>query len=190
MMQTSLVAAAVLALLSSVPAAAQDVYVGDPGHTYAFFETGHLGISWVRGRFRKTDAKVVLDRAAKTGSIEAIIDTASIDTGHEARDKHVRSEDYLHVEKFPTITFRSSSLKFSGDTLTAVDGDLTIMGVTRPVTLNVTLFRCIQHPVNKKEVCGADASTAIKRSDYGVKRGAVGIGDDVKITIQIEASKT
>ncbi len=174
----------------SVPAAAQDVYVGDPGHTMASFATGHLGISWVHGRFNKTTtAKVIIDRAAKKGTIETVIDTASVDTGHEARDKHVRSADYLDVEKFPTITFKSSALKFNGDTLVGADGDLTMMGVTRPVTLDVTMFRCIQHPVNKKEMCGAEASTAIKRAEWGIKRGATGIGDDVKISIQIEAYK-
>lgn len=179
---------AIVALGMTLPAAAQEVYVGDPPHTWAFFETGHLGIAWVRGRF-KTSAKVVLDRAAKKGSIDAVIDATSLDTGHAARDKHVRSADFLDVEKFPTITFKSNNLKFNDDNLVGADGDLTIMGATKPVSLNVTLFRCIQHPANKKDICGAEASTAIKRSEWGIKRGAVGIGDDVKISIQIEAYK-
>jgi len=178
----------VVAFGVTLPAGAQEVYVGDPPHTWAFFETGHLGIAWVRGRF-KTGAKVMLDRAAKKGSIDAVIDATSVDTGHEARDRHVRSADFLDVEKFPTITFKSNNLKFSGDNLIGADGELTMMGVTKPVSLNVTLFRCIQHPVNKKDLCGADASTAIKRSEWGIKRGAAGIGDDVKISIQIEAYK-
>lgn len=181
-------AVAIAALALTFPAVAQEVYVSDPPHTWAYFETGHLGIAWVRGRF-KTSARVTLDRAAKTGSIDAVIDAASVDTGHEGRDKHVRSADYLDTEKFPTITFKSNQLKFSGDTLTGADGDLTIMGVTRPASLNVTLFRCIQHPANKRDLCGADASAAIKRSEFGIKRGAVGIGDDVRISIQIEAYK-
>ena len=101
----------------------------------------------------------------------------------------MRSADYLDVEKFPTITFKSNNLKFDGDVLVGADGDLTVMGVTRPVSLKVALFRCIQHPANKKDMCGADASTVIKRSEFGIKRGAVGIGDDVKISIQIEAYK-
>lgn len=184
------IAVAMLALAVTLPAAAQEIYVGDPGHTMASFETGHLGISWIRGRFNKTTtAKVMLDRAAGKGVIDVAIDTASLDTGHEARDKHLRSADYLDVEKFPTMTFRSNSLKFSGDTLVGADGDLTIMGVTRPASLKVSTFRCIQHPVNKKDMCGAEASTAIKRSEFGIKRGAVGIGDDVRISIQIEAYK-
>jgi polyisoprenoid-binding protein YceI len=181
-------ALAIAAFGLTLPVGAQEVYVSDPPHTWAFFETGHLGISWVRGRF-KTNTKVTLDRAAKNGSIDAVIDATSVDTGHEARDKHVRSADYLDVEKFPTITFKSNSLKFDGDNLVGADGDLTVMGVTRPVSLKVALFRCIQHPANKKDMCGADASTAIKRSEFGIKRGAVGIGDDVKISIQIEAYK-
>jgi polyisoprenoid-binding protein YceI len=173
-----------------VPAAAQDVYVGDPAHTYAYFETGHLGISWVRGRFNKTiSARVLLDRAAKKGSIDVVIDATSVDTGHDARDKHVRSDEYLDVEKFPVIAFKSGNLRFTGENLSGVDGELTMMGVTRPVSLNVTSFRCIQHPVNKRDMCGADASVAIKRSEWGIKRGATGIGDDVKISIQIEAHK-
>jgi len=184
------IALASLALACIQPAVAQEVYVGDPAHTYAYFETGHLGISWVRGRFNKTtSAKVLLDRAAKKGSIEVTIDAASVDTGHEARDKHVRSEEYLNVEKFPVIAFKSKNLRFTGDNLSGVDGELTMMGVTRPVSLNVTSFRCIQHPVNKRDMCGADASAAIKRSEWGIKRGATGIGDDVKISIQIEAHK-
>ena len=184
-------AAVVIAALGfNAPAAAQDVYVGDPAHTYAYFQTGHLGISWVHGRFNKTPtARVVLDRTAKKGSIDVVIDTASVDTGHEARDKHVRSPDYLDVEKFPTISFKSSSLKFDGDNLVSADGDLTILGVTRPVSLQVTLFRCIQHPANKRDMCGAQASTVIKRAEWGLKRGATGIGDDVKISIQVEAYK-
>ncbi len=183
-------AVAVLAAIVALPAVAQEeVYISDPPHTFAHFETGHLGISWQRGRFNKVNAKVAVDKAAKKGSIEAVIDTASLDSGHEARDKHVRSPDYLDVEKFPTITFKSTNLRFAGDNLVAADGDLTMMGVTKPVSLNVTMFRCIQHPVNKRDMCGAEASTAIKRSEFGIKRGAVGIGDDVKITIQIEAIK-
>lgn len=183
-------AVAILALGIGAPAAAAEVYVGDPGHTYAYFETGHLGISWVHGRFNKTiTARVVLDRAARGGTIEVVIDTASVDTGHDTRDKHVRSADYLDVGKFPTIAFKSHALRFAGDDLVGADGDLTMMGVTRPVSLNVTSFRCIQHPVNKKDMCGAAASAALKRSEWGIKRGATGIGDDVRISIQIEAYK-
>ena len=182
------VAVAIATLGLTLPAVAQELYVGDAPHTWALFETGHLGISWVHGRF-KASAKVTLDRAAKKGVIDAVIDATSVDTGHEARDKHVRSPDYLDVEKFPTIIFKSDNLKFDGDNLVGADGELTMLGVTKPVSLKVAMFRCVQHPVNKKDLCGAEAATAIKRSEWGIKRGAVGIGDDVKISIQIEAYK-
>lgn len=183
-------ALAILALGVAAPAAAAEVYVGDLAHTYAYFETGHLGISWIHGRFNKTiAARVVLDRAGRAGSIDVVIDTASVDTGHDARDKHVKSADYLDVEKFPTLAFKSHTLRFAGDALAGADGDLTMMGVTRPVSLNVTSFRCIQHPVNKKDLCGAAAAATLKRSEWGIKRGATGIGDEVRISIQIEAYK-
>jgi polyisoprenoid-binding protein YceI len=176
------------ALTCSAAALAQEVYVSDPPHTQAVFETGHLGISWVRGRFSAVDAKIMLDRAAKQGSIEAVVKTGSVDTGYEARDKHVRSPDYLDVEKVPTMTFKSTRLKFESDKLVGADGELTMLGVTRPVSLEIPFFHCIQHPANKRDMCGADVRTVIKRSEWGLKRGAsTPMGDDVKIGIQIEA---
>jgi polyisoprenoid-binding protein YceI len=179
---------AFLAALAAAAAAAADVFVSDPPHTQAHFQTGHQGIAWIHGRFNDVDVKIVLDRAAKQGSIEAVIRTASLDTGHEARDKHLRSDDYLDVEKFPTMTFRSSRLRFDGERLVGAEGDLTVYGTTRPVTLDIPMFRCIQHRVRKVEVCGAEARTTIKRSEFGVKRGAnAPLGDEVRITLQIEA---
>ena len=184
------IVAFVAALTVSMPAAAQEVYVSDPAHTYAFFEVGHLGISWIRGRFNDVNAKITLDRAAKQGTIEAVVKMASVDTAHEARDKHLRSSDYLDVEKFPTMTFKSSNVKFDGDRIVGADGELTLYGVTRPVTLDIPYFRCVTHPANKRDMCGADARTVIKRSDFGIKRGAnIPMHDEVKIAIQIEAYK-
>jgi polyisoprenoid-binding protein YceI len=180
----------IAALTSVTSALAADVYVSDPPHTQAFFETGHLGISWVRGRFKDVEATIMLDRAAKQGTIEAVIKTPTVDTGFEARDKHVRSADYLGVEQFPTMTFRSNNLKFDGDRLVAAEGELTLMGVTRPVTLQIPYFQCVAHPANKREVCGADARATIKRSEFGAKRGVnTAMADEVKIAIQIEAYK-
>ena len=177
-----------LTAMLSLPLPAQEVYVGDPGHTYAFFEVGHLGISWIRGRFNKVDAKVTLDRANGRGSIEAVIDTASLDTGHAARDRHLRSEDYLDVEKFPTMIFRSSNLRFKGDVLVAADGEFTLMGVTRPLSLNIGFFKCIQHPRTRQDMCGADGKALIRRSEFGLKRGAdIPMHDEVRISLQIEA---
>ena len=178
------------ALVWAAPVAAQEVYVSDPPHTQAFFESGHLGIAFVRGRFSAVEAKIVVDRSARQGTIEAVIQTASVDTGHEARDKHLRSPDYFDVEKFPTMTFKSNKLKFDGDRLAGIDGELTLLGVTRPVSLEVPHFRCVQHPSNKRDLCGADVRTVIKRSEFGMKRGAgTPFSDETRIAIQIEAYK-
>ena len=183
--------ASVFILCASATAGfAADVYVSDPPHTQAFFESGHLGIAFVRGRFTRVDAKITVDRPAKQGAIEAVIHTASVDTGHEARDKHLRSSDYFDVEKFPTMTFKSNKLNFDGERLASVDGELTLLGVTRPVSLEVPHFRCIQHPANKRELCGADIRTMVRRSEFGMKRGATNpFSDETRIAISIEAFK-
>lgn len=181
--------AALLASAVALPAMAADTYTADGSHTYPAFEVSHLGYSIARGRFDKTTAKVSLDRNAKTGSVEVSIDTASINTGWSKRDEHLRSEDFFNVAKFPTMSFKSTGFKFDGDRLVGVDGELTLLGVSKPVSLTVTGFRCGAHPMNKKELCGADASTSIKRTDFGMKYGVPAIGEEVRIAIGIEAFK-
>jgi len=181
--------AALLAGAMAVPAMAADTYTADGSHTFPAFEVSHLGFSIARGRFDKTTAKVTLDRAAKTGGVEVSVDTASVNSGWAKRDDHLRSEDFFNVAKFPAMSFKSSNFKFDGDRLVGVDGDLTLLGVTRPVSLAVTGFRCGPHPMTKKELCGADATTTVKRSDFGMKYGVPAIGDEVRIVIGIEAFK-
>jgi polyisoprenoid-binding protein YceI len=179
------------ALALALPSiAAQDVYINDPAHTAASFEIGHQGVSWIRGRFNAVEAKIVLDRAAKQGTIDAVIKTSTLDTGHEVRDRVVRSEEYLNVEKFPTMTFKSSKLKFDGENLVGAEGDLTLAGVTKPVSIEIPFFKCVPNAVRKTELCGADVRTMIRRSEFGIKRGAnAPMADEVKIAIQIEAYK-
>ena len=165
-------------------------YTIDPSHTYPSFEADHMGISVWRGKFEKTSGTVVLDRAAKTGSLEIVIDTNSIDFGHAKMNEHAKGKDLFNVEKFPTATYKSKSIKFDGDKPVAVDGELTLMGVTKPVTLNINKFKCIQHPMLKREVCGADASAEFKRSDFGLNYALnYGFSPDVKLAIQVEAVK-
>jgi len=166
-----------------------DSYTADPTHTYPSFEINHLGFSTTRGAFHKAAGKVVLDTAARSGRIDISIDAASINTGLGKRDDHLRGPDFFNTEQFPNITFTSSKLKFNGDKLVGADGDLTMLGVTRPVTLTVDAFACGTHPLNKKAVCGANAITTIKRSEWGMKTYLPAVGDDVKIAIQIEAFK-
>ncbi len=174
---------------TAAPAIAAESYTVDSRHTWPVFEINHLGFSTQRGRFNKTTGKIVLDAAAKQGSIDIAIDTASIDMGLEDWDKHMKSDEFFNVEKFPTMTFRSDKLSFDGDRLIGADGNLTLLGVTKQVRLSVSNFRCGTHPLNKKAVCGADVATLIKRSEFGMTKYVPAVGDLVKVTIPVEAFK-
>ncbi len=182
-----LIAALVAATAGSAFAA--DTYTIDPRHTFPSFEADHMGISVWRGKFTNTSGKVVVDRAAKTGTVDIVIDAKSIDFGLGAMNDHARKEEMFNVEKFPQITYKGKSMKFNGDQLVAVEGDLTLLGVTKPVTLNVKSFKCIMHPMLKKEVCGADAYAEFKRTDFGLNYGTPRFSPDVKLAIQVEAIK-
>ncbi len=188
-MKKQLLAAALFAAISGAAIAAPETYTIDPSHTFPGFEISHLGFSTHHGRFNTSSGQIVIDPMAKTGSIDVKIDTASIDTGGEKLEKHLRSEDFFNVEKFPAMTFKSTKLNFSGDNLVSADGELTLLGVTKPVTLRMNAFKCGNHPMNKKAMCGAEAVAAIKRSDFGMKYGIPAVGDEVKIVIQTEAYK-
>ncbi len=182
---------AVLAVSIALPlsALAADSYTIDPNHTFPHFSINHLGFSTMQGRFDKTSGNVTLDRAAKNGSVEIAIETASISTGYVKRDEHLKSPDFFNAAEFPNITYKSTSVHFKGDTPSSVDGNLTISGVTKPVTLTIDAFNCGANPMNKKDECGAAASAQIKRSDFGVKYGLPAIGDDVRLVFEIEALK-
>lgn len=187
-MKILLAIAALSATLMAPAFAAPDTYTIDPNHTFPTFEVNHLGYSIQRGRFDKTSGTITLDLAAKTGSADITIQTGSIDMGFDEWNKHM-DEKFFHVDKFPTMTFKSSKFKFKGDKLVAVDGDLTLRGVTKPVTLTVDLFKCAPHPMLKKDACGADATTTIKRSDFGMSEFIPFVGDEIKIAFGIEAVK-
>ena len=182
-----------LALLAAGVAAGTAVaapanYTIDPAHTYPSFKAPHMGISFWRGKFNKSSGKVVLDREAKTGSIDITIDATSIDFGHDKMNEHAMSDEFFNVAKYPTITY-TGKLKFEGDAPHAVDGELTMMGVTKPVKLDLASFKCVEHRFYKKEVCGADASAEFNRADFGMKKGADGELGKVRIEIQVEALK-
>lgn len=180
---------AMLAAAVAAPALAAESYSVDPRHTFPSFEVSHLGFSTQRGRFNKTSGKIVLDRQAKTGSVDIVIEAASVDTGLDKLEEHMRGEDFFNAEKFPTLTFKSRAVKFNGDKPSAVEGDFTMLGVTRPLTLAITAFNCGVHPINKKDVCGADAVATVRRSEFGMTKYVPGVGDDVKLFIQVEAFK-
>lgn len=182
-----LILAAVIAAPTNVVLA--DSYTLDPEHTYPNFAVSHLGFSTMHGRFNKSSGKLEMDVAKKTGSVEIVIDAASIDTGHAKRDQHLKSPDFFNAGEFPEIKFKSTKVTFTGDKVTAVDGDLTILKATKPVTLTVTSMYCGVHAMNKKNVCGFDATAKIKRSDFGINYALPAVGDDVALTLEVEAIK-
>lgn len=178
-----------LALMIAAPAFAADSYTIDPRHTFPSFEVNHLGFSIQRGRFNTTSGKITLDPAAKSGSIDVTIDAGSISTGLPDLEKHLRSEEFFDTAKYPTMAFTSKKLNFDGDRLVSADGDFTMHGVTKPLTLTLDYFHCGPHPMTKKPHCGADAVATLKRSDFGISKYVPMVGDEVKIAIQVEADR-
>lgn len=184
-----LVAMMIAAALSSVAYAAPDTYVIEQNHTLPRFEYSHMGYSIQLSRFDSTSGKITLDRAAKSGSVDVTIDAKSVNTGSALFNGHIQGEDFFDTAKYPTITYKSNKIKFDGDKVASVDGDLTIKGVTKPVTLTVNSFLCMPHPMMKKEVCGATATAKVKRSDFNMGKYAPLVGDEVTLTIPVEAIK-
>jgi len=178
-------------LMSCAGAAFADpaTYDIDPNHTYPSFETDHLGgLSVIRGKFTKTSGKVVLDKEAGTGMVNVVIDAASIDFGHPKLEEHVRKSEMLDVKKYPTATYKGMLAGFKNGAPTEVQGTLTLHGVSKPVNLKINRFLCKPHPMMKKEVCGADASGAFNRADFGIDYGkGMGFKQDIKLLISIEA---
>ena len=178
---------AAAAVLGSVASASPVRYQIDPAHTYASFEAPHIGaISHWRGKFDRTGGgEIVLDRAAKTGTIAVTIDTSSIDFGLDKMNEHALSKDFFDVANFPRATYKGT-IQFTGDTPTAVNGLLTLHGVTKPVTLTISGLKCIPDPMLKIERCGADATAVIDRGDFGIGNGVPMTGGEVKLQIQVE----
>jgi polyisoprenoid-binding protein YceI len=172
----------------AIPAAAQEIYVLDPVHSQPSFEARHLGFSLQHGGFGKLAGKVTLDRAAKKGTIDVTIDTTSIRSFDARLDAALKGEKYFDVEKYPTMTFKSNSMMFDGDRVVGADGELTMLGVTKPVSLKVGNFTCGDNPFNKKPMCGAEVTATIKRSEWGMTAGIpFAPADDIRIIIPIEA---
>lgn len=184
---SAVIAAATLALASTAYAAPER-YEVELTHTFIYFEVTHFNTSTVRARFDSTEGFIELDREAKTGAAEMTIDMASIDSGVPDFDKHLKSPDFFDVDKWPEAKFVAQKFNFDGDALKSIEGDLTLLGETKPVTLEGKRFNCYDQPVLKAPVCGGDFETVIKRSQWGMNWGIeMGIPDDVRLLIQIEA---
>jgi polyisoprenoid-binding protein YceI len=188
-MKARLLVAAMAALAVLPAAAAMESYTIDSRHTFPSFEVMHLGMSLQRGRFNKTTGRINIDREAKQGSVDVSIDATSVNTGVEKLEEHIRAEDFLHASQFPTITFKGSQLAFEGDKLKSVTGELTMRGVTKPVTLNANHFNCGNHPMNKKAMCGGEFVANIKRSEWGIKYAIPNLADDMVLRVNVEAFK-
>ncbi len=183
-----------LALLAAVAGpvfAADTAYNVDPGHTYPSFEADHMGgLSKWRGKFEKSSGTVTLDRAAKTGTIDVAVQTDSIDFGLTKMNEHAKSADLFDVAKYPTATFKGTFTKFKGDVPTEAEGQLTLHGVTKPVKMEIDAFKCMPHPMLKREVCGADAEMKFNRDEFGLDYGkAYGFNMETKLRIQVEGLK-
>jgi len=193
-MRKTLVALVVAAV--PLTAGAADTYTIDPTHASVLFAVDHLGLSTVHGRFDKFAGKFSIDRTAKKGDVELAIDTTSVNTNdndkgsrQRSRDEHLRSADFFNAAEFPKMTYKSTNVVFSGDNPTTVEGNLTLLGVTKPVALKVDRFKCNPATATAKERCGGDATGKVKRSDFGMTRGIPQVGDDLILTISFEGNK-
>lgn len=184
-----LIAATLAVSFASFAHAAPETYRIEPTHTLPRFEYSHLGYSIQLSRFDSTSGTIVIDRAAKTGSVDVTIDAKSVNTGSSVFNGHIQGEDYLDTAKYPTITYKSNKLKFVEDKIVAVEGELTMKGVTKPVTLTVNSFLCMPHPMMKKDACGATATAKVKRTDFNMGKNAPYVSDEVTLTIPVEAIK-
>jgi polyisoprenoid-binding protein YceI len=176
-----------LAVCATAAQAAPETYVIDNNHTFPLFTYSHFGYSSQTHKFDKTSGKVVLDRVAKTGSADIVIDATSINTGIPLFNEHLQDQDFFDTARYPTITFKSGKMNFKGSQPESLSGDLTIKGVTQPVTLTITHFKCMPHPMMKVEACGANASTQVKRSAFNMSKYVPNVSDEVTLTLSIEA---
>jgi polyisoprenoid-binding protein YceI len=181
-----------LLLLAGATGAAQaapETYVTDANHTYARFSYTHMGYSTQVSRFDNVSGKFMLDRAAKSGAADITIDTASVSTGSKMFNEHIQGEDFLDTQKFPKATFKGNKVEFNGDQPAKISGELTLKGITKPLTLTITNFHCAMHPMKKVDACGADATATVKRTDFNMGKYAPNVSDEVTINISMEASK-
>ena len=168
--------------------AAPVTYKIDPAHTYPSFEADHMGISVWRGKFNTSTGTVVLDKAAQTGSVDISIDTASVDFGHDVLNGWAAGKEFFDAAKFGPARYKGKLTGFVNGAPTEVAGELTLHGVTKPVNLKLALFKCIPHPMLKRELCGADAIGSFKRDEFGLDAGKdYGFKMDVPLRIQVEA---
>ncbi len=176
-------------VIATTVQATPETYVIDNMHTFPRFEFSHLGLSTQQYRFDKTSGSITIDSDMQTGKADIRIDARSVNTGIPIFNEHIQADDFFDTKKYPEIVFVSNDFKFDGPRLIALDGQLTIKGITKPVTLQVTSFKCMMHPLEKKDACGANAVATISRTDFNMGKYTPLVGDKVTLTIAIEAIK-
>lgn len=180
--------AALIAALAVPLVARAATYEIDPEHTFVTFEVPHFATSTLRGRFDRTRGTVQLDRAARTGQVDITVDTASVSTGTEAFDRHLRGPDFLDSARHPDARFVADRFVFDGDRVSEVAGTLTLLGRPQPVTLRAVRFNCYTSPLHRREVCGGDFEATIERSRWGLRWGVDhGFADRARLLVQVEA---
>jgi polyisoprenoid-binding protein YceI len=182
-----LAAGALAAALSFNAMAAAETYQLDPTHTSPSFEADHFGgLSIWRGKFKKASGTVVLDRAAKTGTVDATIDLSSVGIGNDKLNEELVGDKFFDTAKYPTAVYKGTQIRFEGDKPVEVIGTLTMHGITKPVNLKIESFKCIQHPMLKREVCGTESTATFNRDDFGIDFGKA-YGFNMKTTLNIQA---
>lgn len=182
--------AAVLSGIASMATASPMTYLIDPTHSASRFGYHHLGWTWQEHRFDQTTGRITLDRAARSGSVEVSIDARSVNTGYPLFNSQLQAEEFFDTARHPHILFRSTQVRFEGERPVAVEGELTIKGITHPVTLALSSFVAGPHPVQKKrEALGANATARIKRSDFGMSKQVPLVADEVSLSFTVQAFK-
>jgi polyisoprenoid-binding protein YceI len=185
----TLVVIALLAPPAGAARAAEETFTITPANTVPSFEVGHLGFASQRGRFNETHGKVVMDPQKRVGSVDITIDAKSVDTGIRQLDEVLRELDFLNIRRHPTLSFRSSQLRFNSDKLVGVDGVMTMLGISRPISLTVTHYQCGIDPARSQYICDVDAEATFRRSDYGMTRFIPVVSDEVKLRIRVTAAR-
>jgi polyisoprenoid-binding protein YceI len=171
----------------AAPASAEK-YILDKPHTQIIFVVNHMGFSNSYGKFTDYSGEINFDEAQpEKGDVNVTIQTASLDLDDEKWNEHMKTKDFFNVEQFPTMTFKSTKVEKTGDKTANITGDLTLLGVTKPVTLSTTLSKAGKHPMKDANAAGFTATADIKRSDFGMTNGIPMVSDDVKIIIEVEA---
>ena len=188
-MRLSFLSALLGAAACSVAVAAPVTYDIDPKHTYPSFEADHMGGRSVwRGKFDRSTGQVILDKAAGTGTVDVVVDMSSVDFGLDKMNDKARSAEIFDIAKYPQATYKGKLEGFANGAPSRVVGELTLHGVTRPMTLQIDSFKCMQHEIVKREVCGADALVTFNRDDFGIDVSKkLGFKMGVTLRIQVEA---